>query len=157
MCPVAGYPGRNPFVNQVFVVRDFYIQRSRARHRRNPFVNQVFVVCSGKRLPERSRPASQSLRKSGLCRHGAGPGNRRRCGRRNPFVNQVFVVTEQTGKLSRHNDGRNPFVNQVFVVCSQQKIIPPNGRSQSLRKSGLCRRVSRQLDRARCLEVAIPS
>ena len=36
--------GRNPFVNQVFVVAQRARQLRADRARRNPFVNQVFVV-----------------------------------------------------------------------------------------------------------------
>ncbi len=64
------------------------------RQSRNPFVNQVFVVRSNP-LPEAAdqRARSQSLRKSGLCRQSSKTTNATTGNCRNPFVNQVFVVT----------------------------------------------------------------
>jgi len=64
--------------------------------------------------------ASQSLRKSGLCRLDT---DQREClglQSRNPFVNQVFVVVSARLPTMSLNtaQGRNPFVNQVFVVIS---------------------------------------
>ncbi len=81
--------------------------------------------------------------------------------RRNPFVNQVFVVriTHVLGHYEETSLSRNPFVNQVFVVA----VLRPKGRmgisklSQSLRKSGLCRRTCRNVLRLRRIAVAIPS
>ncbi len=58
---------RNPFVNQVFVVKSA-LAYSMLRECRNPFVNQVFVVGGD----------GQACKTVGT--------------RRNPFVNQVFVV-----------------------------------------------------------------
>ena len=113
--------------------------------------------------------ASQSLRKSGLCRqeiqratgdpqassrnpfvnqvfvviHGQSPTPTfavRSC--RNPFVNQVFVVTHDAKTLNvTTSRRRNPFVNQVFVVTNVHEggKYEPDFMSQSLRKSGLCR------------------
>ncbi len=86
---------------------------------------------------------SQSLRKSGLCRRLRTVAEiaSKQAGR-NPFVNQVFVVTRKIHcGISRRNSGRNPFVNQVFVVKNFEAAMAEAVRtSQSLRKSGLCRR-----------------
>jgi len=92
---------RNPFVNQVFVVpaRRHNIWPGTAC--RNPFVNQVFVV-SPESPPNGYFSASQSLRKSGLCRRGAPGSLAGGGGRRNPFVNQVFVVEPWRAKNMRH-------------------------------------------------------
>jgi len=59
--------GRNPFVNQVFVVLagDWFVT---GKYRRNPFVNQVFVVSQQRSFQWKEYQS------------------------RNPFVNQVFVV-----------------------------------------------------------------
>ena len=64
---------------------------------------------------------------------------------RNPFVNQVFVVGvyEAAPKGAVAHDSRNPFVNQVFVVANKRKEEENETESQSLRKSGLCRRASK--------------
>jgi len=86
-----------------------------ASRRRNPFVNQVFVV--------RCTPWN----------YGPAPASR------NPFVNQVFVVRSDINGYISTFARRNPFVNQVFVVTVQQNQLTPLQRSQSLRKSGLCR------------------
>ena len=93
---------------------------------RNPFVNQVFVVMEKLNKYEiegRTYQASQSLRKSGLCR---------------------LSFAGRNGIWKSAAASRNPFVNQVFVV--EYKLTVPQFRaiaeeSQSLRKSGLCRRV----------------
>jgi len=77
--------------------------------------------------------------------------------RRNPFVNQVFVVLRKF-LGSGGNDGRNPFVNQVFVVRIHRIHIGQRRPSQSLRKSGLCRRTNTaEQKRGSHRRVAIPS
>jgi len=88
--------GRNPFVNQVFVVGQDLREKQPRPQRRNPFVNQVFVVCRHQN--------TRLLLWAMICR--------------NPFVNQVFVV------------GANGYWYRLSLASSQ-----------SLRKSGLCRRL----------------
>jgi len=100
--------GRNPFVNQVFVVLNDMggYSNSIPHRRRNPFVNQVFVV-------------AQAYDEFARRYHG-----------RNPFVNQVFVVSNMPPTTNtRLTSSRNPFVNQVFVVTSPfpKRIGPTQG------------------------------
>jgi len=75
------------------------------RHRgRNPFVNQVFVVVSpsGLQMKQPGRIPSQSLRKSGLCRreYEIQSNDIHQAYRRNPFVNQVFVVSSKKSEIT---------------------------------------------------------
>ncbi len=106
---------------------------------RNPFVNQVFGVLKEEE-DEQFREAS-----------------------RNPFVNQVFGVKKRRMEWIHpgRGEGRNPFVNQVFGVKKRVKDEfgqPVRVVSQSLRKSGLWRRVWHgAAARLRSLLVAIPS
>ncbi len=112
----------------------FIKERIKFLNNRNPFVNQVFVVC----LHENRK-------------------NHQNQKNRNPFVNQVFVVLCAPSNIRELlAENRNPFVNQVFVVS---ETVVKNGKemkSQSLRKSGLCRLIT-----LTCLRhltgIAIPS
>ncbi len=113
---------RNPFVNQVFVVRSemrpFSVCASTSS--RNPFVNQVFVVTTPIQKKAGLFP-SQSLRKSGLCRHIL---------KKKSGFNDASQSLRKSGLCRRrkinlkgnYGSRRNPFVNQVFVVGNHRRI-----------------------------------
>ena len=122
---MTGHNGRNPFVNQVFVVK---MKQTR----------KVLVDDLGR---------SQSLRKSGLCRlYGAVRlWERFAWYGRNPFVNQVFVVLSDFPKPLLKTARK--WLSQSLRKSGLCRLSSVSGldnglasKSQSLRKSGLCRR-----------------
>ena len=79
---------------------------------------QVFVVSLTEKDYISVRKGSQSLRKSGLCRHCiVKQGNPGQAHGRNPFVNQVFVVVDQGGK----------YEPDYMLSQSLRNVIPASG------------------------------